>query len=334
MNIFKKFKQLRYLNNDITIANQEINDLEIKIDTLSDILSNKHSLYEQIKEDWILQQNQNRSTQQEIDEINQKRVLNGINHLTNVYETNKQNNQELIDDNQKLLKENQFLKQYKLSLKSSLDSFDKEFPSAVNYDRLAVMLNEITPDKDFALTLHLIDNLTFDASESYEIKQLIEQTKIEIKQLFNNYRTNYIDNQYYSIYHLLILGIQDAFQFILKTSQLASLGETKTEVQNMLKQYFSIAVKGNETNLLPIFTPLLFKIEPLYLKLVTLEYQYQNNETEVNTFVNEKQNNTNTKMIRKKKVVQPMPKFNQVNVNNNVNYNNYENDKLIKLRHQ
>lgn len=39
-------------------------------------------------------------------------------------------------------------------------------------------------------------------------------------------------------------------------------------------------------------------------------------------------------MIRKKKVVQPMPKFNQVNVNNNVNYNNYENEKLIKLRHQ
>ncbi|MGO2084137.1 hypothetical protein [Vagococcus sp.] len=329
MNIFKKIKQLRYLSDDIKIANQEINDLENKIDKLSDILLNKETLYQEIKKDWIIEKSRDRIVQQEIDEINQKRMLNGINHLSSVYEQNKKNNQELIEDNQKLLKENQFLKQYKNSLTHALDTFDRDFPNTINFERLSLLINDITPDKDFSLTLQLIDNLSFEATQTYELKQLIEQTKIEVKQLLNNYRVNYIDSKYYAVYHLLILGIQDSFQFILESNRFKNLHETKTETENMLKQYFSIAVKGNESVLLPIFTPLLFKLEPLYLKLITLEFQFRN-QTETNMEKNYRPTTmTETKksnLIRKKKVVQPMNAYQQKT-------EDFPNDKLIKLRH-
>ena len=118
-----------------------------------------------------------------------------------------------------------------------------------------------------------VGTLNINCLDVPNLRKLITANKSNVKKVVQKYESRYTTKANQTIYQLMVLALEAEIQNVLLNLRFGSLDKSKNKISDLCKEYYNIAVNGNQS-IAPTIKKFINEIEVLYLEEVEIEYEY------------------------------------------------------------
>lgn len=270
--MFKKIKELLAVNKVLPVKEQELKNLEAKI-------QDKQKLIDEITLEV------KKGIQDEREEILSKAkkeasdlLANTEKKLVDLAEKKKVLEDNVSDlDDKVATKQTELAKLLKNTKKFSVESVGiknliERFPNAINYEEIQKELETLDESLKEGV-LDTIVSLDLHHKDSKLLRQDMTANNKLIRNLLKTYQSRYTTKANLTIYNLMVIGLQAELQNILYTLSYSNVEKAEENAKALINKYLAICAEGN-ANILPTVTRFLSELEPLFINAIKIEYKY------------------------------------------------------------
>ncbi|MDR4887893.1 GIY-YIG nuclease family protein [Fredinandcohnia sp. QZ13] len=270
--MFKKIKELLAVNKVLPVKEQELKNLEVKIQDKQKLIEEitlevKKSMQGEREE--ILSQAKKKAsdllanTEKELGDLTEKKKVleDSVSDLDDKVTTKQTELAKLLKNTKKFSTES-------LGIKNLIE----RFPNAINYEEIQKELETLEESLKEGV-LDTIVSLDLHHKDSKLLRQDMTANNRLIRNLLKTYQSRYTTKANLTIYNLMVIGLQAELQNILYTLSYSNVEKAEENAKALINKYLAICAEGN-ASILPTVTRFLSELEPLFINAIQIEYKY------------------------------------------------------------